>query len=454
MTGKILIVDDVATNRIVLKVKLSAAQYQTIMAEDGNQALALARRMQPDLILMDVLMPGRSGLDVCAKLKADPVTSGIKIILITALDDNDSRMAGLEAGADDFLSRPVDEVALLARVRSLLRARDQERELHLREATFAELGFPEESTSSKKAACVMLVANTLAASKAWKERLDDRMLKDITYGTGDDALRLTADDNVPDVFAISVDQQERNGGLRLMSDLRSRATTRHSAIIIVLPHGDSERAATALDLGANDISYEPFLAPELAVRIRTQLERKTRADRLRATLDDGLRLAVTDSLTGLYNRRYGMRHLERVARQCKETGTDAAAIMIDVDHFKTVNDAFGHLVGDQILKEVAATLRASLRGEDLVTRIGGEEFLAILPEASVEQARIIAERLRSGIETLQLPNGHGGHVSVTLSLGVTMLSGANHNIEEILKSVDRALYTAKATGRNSVVVSA
>lgn len=149
-----------------------------------------------------------------------------------------------------------------------------------------------------------------------------------------------------------------------------------------------------------------------------------------------------------------MCHLERVARQCKETGTDAAAIMIDVDHFKTVNDAFGHLVGDQILKEVASTLRASLRGEDLVTRIGGEEFLAILPEASVEQARIIAERLRSGIETLQLPNGHGGKVSVTLSLGVTMLSGANHDINEILKSVDRALYTAKATGRNSVVVSA
>ena len=140
-----------------------------------------------------------------------------------------------------------------------------------------------------------------------------------------------------------------------------------------------------------------------------------------------------------------MCHLERVARQCKETGTDAAAIMIDVDHFKTVNDAFGHLVGDQILKEVASTLRASLRGEDLVTRIGGEEFLAILPEASVEQARIIAERLRSGIETLQLPNCHGGKVSVTLSLGVTMLSGANHDINEILKSVDRALYTAKAT---------
>ena len=454
MTGKILIVDDVATNRIVLKVKLSAAQYQTIMAEDGNQALALARRMQPDLILMDVLMPGRSGLDVCAKLKSDPATAGIKIILITALDDNDSRMAGLDAGADDFLSRPVDEAALLARVRSLLRARDQERELHLREATFAELGFPDDNSSSKKSTCVMLVANTRTASKAWLDRLENRGPKGIIYGTGDDALKLTTDDNVPDVFVISVDQQERNGGLRLMSDLRSRATTRHSAIIIVLPHGDSERAATALDLGANDISYEPFLAPELAVRIRTQLERKTRADRLRATLDDGLRLAVTDSLTGLYNRRYGMHHLERVARQCQETGTDAAAIMIDVDHFKAVNDAFGHLVGDQILKEIASTLRASLRGEDFVTRIGGEEFLAVLPDTSVAQARIIAERLRSGIETLQLPNGHGGRVNVTLSLGVTMLSDANHDLEQILQSVDRALYQAKATGRNSVVVSA
>jgi two-component system cell cycle response regulator len=239
-----------------------------------------------------------------------------------------------------------------------------------------------------------------------------------------------------------------------MSDLRSRANTRHSGVIIMLPHGDSERAATALDLGANDISYEPFLAPELAVRIRTQLERKTRADRLRATLNDGLRLAVTDSLTGLYNRRYGMRHLERVARQCKDKGTDAAAIMIDVDHFKTVNDAFGHLVGDAILKEVAATLRMNLRGEDLVTRIGGEEFLAVLPDAGVEQAQVVAERLRSGIENLKLSNGRGGTIGVTLSLGVAMLSASDHDTTLTLQAVDRALYEAKAAGRNNVIISA
>lgn len=454
MTGKILIVDDVATNRIVLKVKLSAAQYQTVLAENGDEALELARSAQPDLILMDVLMPGQSGLEVCAKLKADPVTAGIKIILITALDDNESRMAGLEAGADDFLSRPVDEVALLARVRSLLRARDQEREFYLREATFAELGFAEDTPPQARAACVMLVANSRVASKAWLDRLEDHAPEGIIHGSGDDALRLSGDDTVPDVFVISVDQTERNGGLRLMSDLRSRANTRHSSVIIVLPHGDSERAATALDLGANDISYEPFLAPELAVRIRTQLERKTRADRLRATLNDGLRLAVTDSLTGLYNRRYGMRHLERVARQCKDNGTDAAAIMIDVDHFKTVNDAFGHLVGDTILKEVAATLRMNLRGEDLVTRIGGEEFLAVLPDAGVEQARVVAERLRSGIEALKLSNGRGGTIGVTLSLGVAMLSASDHDTTLTLQAVDRALYEAKAAGRNNVIISA
>lgn len=453
MADKILIVDDVATNRIVMKVKLSAAQYQTVLAEDGAKALELARSEQPDLILMDVLMPGLSGLDVCKRLKADPETAGIKIILVTALDDLEARMTGLQSGADDFLSRPVDEVALLARVRSLLRARDQERELQLREATFAELGFSDIATSPAASSRIMLVGETRVESQNWEERLRGFVPEDLVIATGEDALRRSGTEDDIDLFLISVDHAERNGGLRLMSDLRSRANTRHCAIIVMLPHGDSERAATALDLGANDISYEPFLAPELAVRIRTQLARKTRADRLRATLDDGLRLAVTDPLTGLYNRRYGMRHLERVARKCKDTGMDAATIMIDVDHFKAVNDAYGHMVGDDILKEIAYVLRDNLRGEDLVTRVGGEEFLAVLPDAGIEQARAVAERLRMSICKLNLSAPDGTPIKMTLSLGVAMLSSMDHDITATLEAVDRALYEAKDAGRNHVIVA-
>ena len=141
MTGRILVVDDVATNRIVMKVKLASACYAVDQADCGAAALIAARQTQPDLILLDVVMPDMSGLDVCRQLKTDPDTADIPIILITAVADRDNKMAGLEAGADDFLTKPVDEVTLLARVRSLLRARDTARELRKRGAS--ALGFAE-----------------------------------------------------------------------------------------------------------------------------------------------------------------------------------------------------------------------------------------------------------------------------------------------------------------------
>jgi two-component system cell cycle response regulator len=129
MTGRILIVDDVATNRIVMKVKLAQACYSVEQADSGAVALRAARENRPDLIILDVLMPDMSGLEVCRRIKADPETADIPVLLVTTLSDRASKMAGLEAGADDFLTKPVDEVTLLARVRSLIRARDTVREL-------------------------------------------------------------------------------------------------------------------------------------------------------------------------------------------------------------------------------------------------------------------------------------------------------------------------------------
>jgi two-component system cell cycle response regulator len=129
MTGRILIVDDVATNRIVMKVKLAQACYSVEQADSGAVALRTARENRPDLIILDVLMPDMSGLEVCRRIKADPETADIPVLLVTTLSDRASKMAGLEAGADDFLTKPVDEVTLLARVRSLIRARDTVREL-------------------------------------------------------------------------------------------------------------------------------------------------------------------------------------------------------------------------------------------------------------------------------------------------------------------------------------
>jgi two-component system cell cycle response regulator len=454
MTGRILVVDDVATNRIVMKVKLAAACYNVDQADCGTAALSAARTNPPDLILLDVVMPDMSGLEVCRKLKADPETADIPVILITALADRESKMSGLEAGADDFLTKPVDEVTLLARVRSLLRARDTARELKQRgEPT---LGFAEAATGfagKEKPGRIALIASGPKGAVLWKTVLDDRVGGEVSILPRDAALSsFGSDDDTPDVFVIAADLTHRNEGLRLLSDLRSRPATRNAATVMILPEGDSERAAIALDLGAHDILYDPFDAQELALRIRAQLGRKRQADRLRASLQAGLEMAVTDSLTGLHNRRYGMFQLDRLLAR---SGRRVAVMLLDIDHFKQVNDTHGHSVGDQVLNLVARRLRSQLRGGDLLARIGGEEFLVALPDADRATALECAERLRAAVGDHGFAmGGETPPLGITMSVGLALAApGSNETAQSLLNRADAALYGAKSHGRDQVTLS-
>lgn len=456
MTGRILVVDDVATNRIVMKVKLAAACYTVEQAENGAEALRAARDTQPDLILLDVMMPDMSGLDVCRALKADPATADIPVVLITALSDRDAKMDGLEAGADDFLTKPVEEVTLLARVRSLLRASDSVRELRARDDTVAAYGFAEPAMGFEGKASpgrIALVAPGPRGAVLWKAAIEARMSGDVQIIPREEALSqaVSTADKTPDVFVISVDLAQRNEGLRLLSDLRSRPNTRHAATVMILPEGDSERAAIALDLGANDVLHDPFDAKELAIRISAQLERKRQSDRMRAGVRAGLEAAITDPLTGLYNRRYALHRMEQMMAG---PGPGPAVMMIDLDFFKKINDTYGHSAGDKVLQQVAVRLRGQLRSNDLLARIGGEEFLVALPYTDPEGATDCAERLRQAVGETSFNLGDGAFpVRVTASVGLA-LPGANSpggaTPEMLINQADTALYGAKAHGRDQV----
>jgi two-component system cell cycle response regulator len=463
MSRRILIVDDVATNRIVMKVRLGDAHYQVLQASDGRTALAAARNDMPDLILLDLDLPDIGGAELCRRLKADPDTASIPIIVVTATRSTEAKMRALEAGADEFLSKPLDEMILLARVRNLLRARETAEELALRNGTQRALGFAETPPGFQAPARVALIAAEPRRARSWRVALEPLTSDRLITMSRAEALNPEAAGTTPDLFVIDADLSPTGAGLRLVSELRAHAATRHAAILVVVPEAARESAAMALDLGANDLITAPVDAQEMALRIKSQIRRKQQADRLRATLEDGLRLAVTDPLTGLFNRRYALPHLARIAERAAQTGRPFAVMLLDIDRFKLVNDRFGHAAGDAVLVEVARRLRENLRAVDLVARIGGEEFMVALPETDTETAWVTAERLRALIQNLpvRLPDG-SGEIAVTISVGVALGqgravpsddTGLETEVKVLIDQADKALYGAKASGRNTVEIS-
>ena len=461
MARRIIIADSDPATRIVMQVKLCAACYDVVAAETGEAALAAARSGGADLFLMAQRLPDVSGAALCRSIRADADLRTVPVVIAARDMDTDARIEGVEAGADAFLDNPNDEVALLARVRSLLRAQVEERDIERQGHWLGEdddAGFHGPTVETK---CVAVRGN----------RADGRV---VVLGVGEeagalaalmaphlaapasvvdrDAVLALAEHEAADVFLIDAELGGWNEGLRLMSELRSRPGTRRAACIILLPQGESDRAATALDLGAADVVHRPVLARELAVRVRTQLSRKLRGDRMRAAMEQGLRLSVVDPLTGLYNRRYGMHHLDRVAARMAAQGRPAGVILFDLDRFKDINDTHGHPAGDHVLAEVAHVLRRNLRSGDLVCRMGGEEFLVVVSDADLERVRAIAERLRRAVAALRLKVG-GAELAVTVSAGVASLEVCDDAAMDALGRVDRALYRAKADGRDRVDVA-
>lgn len=454
MSGRILIVDDVATNRIVYRARLAAAFYEPILAADGAGALAAAVEQRPDLILLDLVLPDMPGQEVLSRLRADPRTRAIPIIVLTAAQNQADRLAAFSAGADDVIVKPASDQVLLARVRNLLRAR-------------ADNNFPADeslATGLAEHAAVFEPAATVAlvSSRAEQARRLERDLTGVLRGrlrvlsrpqALAEAAQQVSGARVPDVFILQDDGSDGVGALRFLSELKSHQATRHSAVCVLGPAGAGDEAAMAFDLGADDVVGPDVTAAELALRTRSLVRRKRQGDRERARMQDNLRLALVDPLTGLFNRRHAMPQLDAIAARAAETGTAFAVMVIDLDRFKQVNDQHGHAAGDQVLVEVARRLTANLRATDLLARIGGEEFLVILPNCPMTEARRVAERLCEAIEERPVWLASQQQLTVTVSIGVAVSDpGACQPVaaEQVVEQADLALLDSKGAGRNQV----
>ncbi|AWD22839.1 diguanylate cyclase [Fuscovulum blasticum] len=465
MHGRILIVDDTATNRIVYKVKLSDAFYEPLLAADGATGLRLAQDAAPDLVLLDLSLRDLPGPEVLRRLKANPLTRAIPVIALSASPGAADRGLALAAGADDVMSRPLNDAALLARMRNLLRLREEARFVTRawgHEAPsilgMAEGAAPFDPAPFTPAGTVALVTSRVELALAWKHQLRRQMRDGLVVMSREQALALppARDSTTPDVFVVEADLDAPGGGLRLMSELGSHAGTRHSATCIITPGEDDETTVMAFDMGADDVLSARLCDHELAPRLRTLIARKRQADRIRATVEDGLRLSIIDPLTGIYNRRYALPRLAGIAAQAASEGSDFAVMVVDLDRFKSVNDRFGHAAGDAVLVEVARRLSENLRLTDMLARIGGEEFLVALPQTTLPEAERVAERLRQMVceAPVTLPSGDGLHV--TVSIGVALGARRSEQTEDVSTLVDRAdqaLLSSKSAGRNVVTFS-
>lgn len=451
MTARILIVDDVPANTRLLEAKLSAEYYQVASAKDGFEALRIASDWQPDLILLDVMMPGMDGFECCRRLKQDPTTLHIPVVMITALGEPAERLHGLESGADDFLTKPVEYETLMARVRSLVRLRRLLDEWRARGETARAMGLTNEASAppTVEGARALVVDDWDLGART----IQDALARDgIVAGrarSGAEALKLSAVISF-DLIVLSLSLIEEDP-LKLASSLRAADATRNTPMLLVAEPEERDTILRGFDLGANDWLVLPLDENELRARARNQIRRKFYQDRLGRDLGTALEMALIDPLSGLYNQRYLLRHLRGLMEGSQNR--DLAVLMIDVDYFKAVNDEYGHAAGDTALRAVADVLRANTRVFDSVARYGGEEFVVVMPGITLDDAAQAAERLRMVVETTAFSVDAGLRKRLTVSIGVACKAATCGTPEALLHAADLALYAAKRGGRNRVEVA-
>ena len=456
MTARILVVDDVPANVKLLEVRLLAEYFEVLTATSGPQAIEICENDKVDVVLLDVMMPDMDGFEVCRILKGDPATAHIPVIMITALDQVSDRVRGLEAGADDFLTKPVKDLQLMTRGKSLVRLKMLTDELRLRAATTRDIGIEDLLGSlqpaDERTPKVLLIDEKEESAQEIAQMLSGSV--DLDVAKDPYVAVFQAAEGTYECVIVSTAFDEFDP-LRLCSQMRSLDRTRSLPIILIAGDGEDARIIRSLELGVNDYLVRPIDCHELLARLRTQVRRKRYNDHLRTSVTETIEMAVTDVLTGLHNRRYLDSHLKALFDRAMARRRPLSVMMTDLDRFKSINDTFGHDGGDDVLREFSARLRKNVRGIDLACRFGGEEFVVVMPDTDAAIAKKVAERIRVEIERTPFTVGTDGRaVNVTISIGVSSLNHGSDRIEDLMKRADVALYEAKSNGRNRVVARA
>lgn len=445
MSARILIVDDLAPNINLLQVKLQAEYYDVLTARSGYEALEVASKERLDLILMDAMMPGLNGFETCERIKNNPDTWHVPVVMVTALEETKDRIRGLEAGADDFISKPIDDFNLMARVRSLLRLKMVTDQLLSHTGHHISASRTLLQTIEKQSGKILIVEDHAKHA----EKMAKPLRENNTVIIEPDPIKaIRKAQRGMDVVIVSL-VAEKFDGLRICASLKFNEASRDVPILVIGDPEDETRFVRAYDIGINDTIMRPIETQELKARVHTLLRRKFYADSLRDNFNENLEMVVADPLTGLGNRRFFDRAVEPLFDDLETRETPFSIMVFDIDHFKRVNDILGHDMGDQILKEIAARLVSNMRAVDVVARYGGEEFMIAMPDTIQDDALAAADRVRSLIAgTPVFVDGQA--LSVTVSVGVAQVR-SGEQLRDVFKRADDALYQAKRAGRNKSV---
>ncbi|MDB5839521.1 MAG: hypothetical protein JWQ23_1473 [Herminiimonas sp.] len=425
----ILIVDDEIHNRRLLEALLQPEGYRTLTAVNGEDALAATASHQPDLIVLDVMMPGMNGYEVAKLLKASASTASIPIIMVTALDDRGARLAGLDAGVEDFLTKPVDRAELWLRVRNLLRLKSLndllqsqswmlEQKVQARTADLQRfrtaMDFTADSIFLVSRSTMRFVEVNATACKMHGYTRDE-LLK-----LGPEHLSTLSRQQLENIYDATIERPGTN-------DMAESRLKRNDGSIFPV---EMHRQALPSD---NDWI--------MVCVIRDITERREVERRLK-------QLAHYDSLTGLPNRLLFFETLKKSLLQASDGAWKIAVMFIDLDNFKNVNDTFGHAIGDELLVQVSNRLAQCIRIRDTVGRLGGDEFALILNMQDGQQGVIaVANKIH---KALAMPFDLNGHeMVITASIGITVHPEDASDPETLIKYADTAMYRAKQAGRNT-----
>ncbi len=446
----VLIVDDDPLNVNLLDTLLSD-NYETVKAYDGAEAMGKISENSPDLILLDIMMPEIDGYEVTRRLKNNADTRRIPIILITALEGSEDKALGIEAGADEFLNKPVNPAELRARVKSLLKLKVYQEQLSARVRSEEDLVSDEPSRETGggdlAVPTILLTEDNSKDIALLKCYLEDQPYRLLTSGSGEEAIDMCQREKI-DLIVLDLMLPDLDG-FNVCQQLKDGDATRSVQIVMVSAQNDLETRLTGIELGADEFLIKPINRDELAVRIRTLLKKKNYLDRIISRFETTLNTAITDKLTGLHNHSYFKHFMENEVRRCARQNQPMTLIMIDIDDFKKYNDTYGHAAGDTLLRLFGGLLKDGIRDIDLAARYGGEEFSVVLPYTNRENASRTVERILGDIRNCSFSESPSMACErKTASLGIACYPKDGDTVASLIERADEALYRAKRSGKN------